>query len=66
MLITDTFSTARKAIGVNKKRSGLTMLGVIIGVGSVVLMTAVGASMEVLILGQISSIGAKSMVVFPG
>jgi putative ABC transport system permease protein len=66
MLIADTFSAARKAIGVNKKRSGLTMLGVIIGVGSVVLMTAVGASMEVLILGQISSIGAKSMVVFPG
>lgn len=42
------------------------MLGVIIGVGSVVLMTSVGASMEKLILGQISSIGAESMVVFPG
>jgi putative ABC transport system permease protein len=42
------------------------MLGVIIGVGSVVLMTSVGASMEHLILGQISSIGAQSMVVFPG
>jgi len=66
MFLTDTFVVARKAIGVNKKRSGLTMLGVIIGVGSVVLMTAVGASMEVLILGQISSIGAQSMVVFPG
>jgi len=66
MFITDTFATARRAIGVNRKRSMLTMLGVIIGVSSVVLMTAVGASMEVLILSQISSIGAQSMVVFPG
>ncbi|HLD32922.1 MAG TPA: ABC transporter permease [Candidatus Peribacteraceae bacterium] len=66
MFITDTFATARRAIGVNRKRSILTMLGVIIGVSSVVLMTAVGASMEVLILSQISSIGAQSMVVFPG
>lgn len=42
------------------------MLGVIIGVGSVVLMTSVGASLEELILGQISSLGPQSMVIFPG
>ena len=66
MFLTDTFSAARKAIAINRGRSALTMLGVIIGVGSVVLMTAVGASMEGLILGQISSLGSQSMVVFPG
>ncbi len=42
------------------------MLGIIIGVASVVLMSSVGASMEGVILGQISSLGAKSMVIFPG
>lgn len=66
MLITDTLSAARQSLTRNKNRSLLTMLGVIIGVGSVVLMTSVGSSMEQLILGQISSIGAESMVVFPG
>ena len=42
------------------------MLGIIIGVGSVVLMTGVGKSMEGVILGQISSLGSRSMVIFPG
>jgi len=42
------------------------MLGIIIGVASVVLMTSVGESMEGLILGQISSIGTNSMILFPG
>ncbi len=47
-------------------RSLLTMLGIIIGVGSVVLMSSVGESMEGVILSQISSLGPKSMVIFPG
>lgn len=42
------------------------MLGIIIGVGSVVLMSSVGESMEGVILSQISSLGSKSMVIFPG
>lgn len=50
----------------NVTRSMLTMLGIIIGVGSVVLMSSVGGSMEGVILGQISSLGPKSMVIFPG
>lgn len=50
----------------NASRSMLTMLGIIIGVGAVVLMSSIGASMQGVILGQISSLGAKSMVIFPG
>jgi putative ABC transport system permease protein len=57
---------ARKGVTRNTGRSLLTMLGIIIGVGSVILMTGVGKSMEGVILGQISSLGAKSMVIFPG
>lgn len=66
MRIIDTAQVAKKSVTRNKSRAMLTMLGIIIGVGSVVLMTAVGASMEKLILSQISSIGAESMVIFPG
>ncbi len=66
MLVTDLLTAASKGISVNKSRALLTMLGIIIGVGAVVLMTGVGKSMEGVILGQISSLGAESMVIFPG
>lgn len=66
MLLNDTFRIALRGITTNKSRAMLTMLGIIIGVGSVVLMTSIGASVEGLILGQVSSLGAKSMVIFPG
>ncbi|MDP6575242.1 MAG: ABC transporter permease [Candidatus Peribacteraceae bacterium] len=47
-------------------RSLLTMLGIIIGVGAVVLMTGVGKSIEGVILGQIDFMGPKTMAIFPG
>ena len=66
MLIRDTVRTAIKGVTTNASRSALTMLGIIIGVGSVVLMSSVGASMKGVILSQVSSLGSKSMVIFPG
>lgn len=66
MLFLDTLSIAWRGIGANFLRSMLTMLGIIIGVGSVVLMTSIGASVEQLILSQISTLGAQSMIVIPG
>ena len=66
MLIPDLFSTALRGVTINASRSMLTMLGIIIGVGAVVLMSSIGASMQGVILGQISSLGSKSMVIFPG
>jgi putative ABC transport system permease protein len=66
MRLNDTFRAAFKGVTVNAMRSLLTMLGIIIGVGSVVLMSSVGQSMQGVILGQISSLGPKSMVIFPG
>ncbi len=62
----DIFRAASKGVTVNIMRSFLTMLGIIIGVGAVVLMSAVGQSMQGVILSQISSLGPKSMVIFPG
>jgi len=66
MTLRDTFQTALKGVTVNATRSLLTMLGIIIGVGAVVLMSSVGASMQDVILSQVSSLGSKSMVIFPG
>jgi putative ABC transport system permease protein len=66
MRYSDTFSTAVTGVRTNLSRSILTMLGIVIGIASVVLMSSVGESMKGVILGQISSLGAKSMVVFPG
>lgn len=66
MRISDTLRTAGKAVTANRSRAALTMLGIIIGVGSVVLMSSIGASMQGVILSQISSLGSRSMVIFPG
>lgn len=63
---TDTFKTALKGVTTNMSRALLTMLGIIIGVGSVTLMTGIGKSMEGVILGQISILGSNNMVIFPG
>ncbi len=66
MLLSDTFSTALTGVRTHASRSLLTMLGIVIGIASVVLMSCVGESMKGVILGQISSLGPKSMVIFPG
>ncbi|MCF7844210.1 MAG: ABC transporter permease [Kiritimatiellales bacterium] len=66
MLLRDLFSTASKGVTVNRMRSLLTMLGIIIGVGAVVLMTGIGKSVEGVILGQIDIMGPQTMVIFPG
>jgi putative ABC transport system permease protein len=66
MKIADTLTAAAKGVSGNPTRSLLTMLGIIIGVGAVVLMSSVGESMTGVILSQISSLGSKSMVIFPG
>jgi putative ABC transport system permease protein len=65
MLTKDLLSTAFGGITVNKTRSALTMLGIIIGVASVVLMVSLGKSFQNYILTQIASIGTDTMDIFP-
>lgn len=66
MRFRDTVTIALKGVTGNSARSLLTMLGIIIGVGAVVLMTSVGKSMESVILGQISALGPKTIAMWPG
>src|SRR3990172_8819868 len=61
-----TIKIALAAIKVNKMRSGLTMLGVIIGVVAVITMLAVGTGARRMIASQIASIGSNLLIILPG
>ncbi|OGJ64919.1 hypothetical protein A3E47_03400 [Candidatus Peribacteria bacterium RIFCSPHIGHO2_12_FULL_54_10] len=50
----------------NKMRSGLTMLGVIIGVASVVLMVAIGRGAQKTVTDRIQSMGTNLLIIQPG
>ena len=66
MNFTNTVITALKAIMTNKGRSFLTMLGVIIGVASVVLLIAIGNGLSAFITEQFNDLGANTINVVPG
>jgi putative ABC transport system permease protein len=57
---------AQRALGRNKMRTALTMLGVIIGVGAVIAMVAIGQGAHASIRAKIASLGANSLIVLPG
>lgn len=61
-----TFYIAIKAILSNKSRSFLTMLGVIIGVGSVVLLTSIGTGLQSYVEEQFASLGSNVLYIVPG
>lgn len=51
---------------VNKMRSALTMLGIIIGVGAVITMVAVGSGAKARIAEQIASMGSNMLIILSG
>jgi macrolide transport system ATP-binding/permease protein len=57
---------ALRAIGRNKLRAGLTMLGVFIGVAALIAMVAVGEGARSAVESQIQSLGTDLLVVLPG
>lgn len=57
---------ALKALARNKMRSLLTTLGVVIGVGSVIMMQAMGEGATALVSNEISSLGSNMLIVMPG
>ena len=60
-----TFKVAWEGLTLNKARSFLTTLGVIIGVAAVIVMLAVSAGAEAEIADQINSLGANLIMVMP-
>ncbi|MDK9716326.1 MAG: ABC transporter permease [Trichlorobacter sp.] len=57
---------ALRALRINKMRSFLTMLGIIIGIAAVIAMMAVGSGASYVISQQIASIGSNILLVIPG
>jgi len=57
---------AARALRTNKMRSFLTMLGIIIGIASVIAMVAIGSGASKVISEQISSMGSNMLLVLPG
>jgi putative ABC transport system permease protein len=57
---------ALRALQINKMRSFLTMLGIIIGVGAVIVMVAIGSGAQEMIAQQIASMGSNLLMVVPG
>jgi putative ABC transport system permease protein len=65
MLITDLFQETYTALLANKSRSGLTILGIIIGIGSVIAMISVGQGASGSIQSSIQSIGSNLVMIMP-
>jgi len=57
---------ALRALGRNKMRSALTMLGIIIGVGAVIAMVSVGQGAQSMVQDQINSMGSNILIIMPG
>lgn len=66
MNISNLFKIALKALNNNKMRCFLTMLGIIIGVGSVITMLAIGQGSKDSIKKQISEMGSNMIMIHPG
>jgi putative ABC transport system permease protein len=66
MRVRATAQLALIALAANKARTGLTMLGVIIGVAAVVTMMAVGAGAQARVAEQIRSLGSNLIIVLSG
>jgi putative ABC transport system permease protein len=66
MTYRDAIVSAFDALRLNKLRSALTMLGIIIGVAAVIAMVAVGGGAREQVVAQIRSLGSNLLIVTPG
>ncbi len=66
MRIKDLFKETTAAINANRARSALTILGIVIGIGSVIAMISIGQGASSSITEQIESGGTNLLTVSPG
>jgi len=66
MLLGEIFQVALQAIRANKLRSFLTMLGIIIGVGAVITMVALGSGAQKAVQARIQALGPTLLSIYPG
>ncbi|HRY60080.1 MAG TPA: ABC transporter permease [Patescibacteria group bacterium] len=66
MKITNTIRISLAGLKANKLRSALTILGIVIGITSIILVVSIGNGAQGLILGEIQSMGSRTLTVEPG
>jgi putative ABC transport system permease protein len=66
MNFTESLRIALRALGANKLRAALTMLGIIIGVGAVITLMSAGEGVSVYVEEQFQGIGSNLLFVLPG
>jgi putative ABC transport system permease protein len=66
MKIKDTIKTSFGGLTTHKSRSLLTILGIVIGITSIILVMSIGESAQELILGQINQFGSNNVSIHPG
>ena len=66
MLASDLTQEIYTAVTVNKSRSGLTVLGIVIGIASVIIMVSIGRGAQSSIQSSIQAIGSNLLMVRPG
>src|ERR1700753_2697788 len=66
MTIADTIQETYTALSANKARSGLTVLGIVIGISSVIALVSIGNGAQASINASIQSIGSNLIIIMPG
>ena len=66
MSIKNSIFTAVNGLRTHKSRSFLTILGIVIGITSIILIMSVGQGAQNLILGQVQGLGSRTIAVIPG
>ena len=66
MRLRDSLRSARESLRHGKMRSFLTMLGIVIGIASVIILMSIGQSAQDLILQQVQGLGSNLIIVIPG
>jgi putative ABC transport system permease protein len=66
MNLLESLSVALRALTINKMRSALTMLGIIIGISAVITLVSVGQGVQTVVAEQMEGIGSNLIFVMPG
>ncbi len=66
MTVFDIFQETYIALSSNKVRTGLTMLGIVIGIGSVIAMVSIGQGAKAQIQSSIEGLGSNLLTILPG
>lgn len=66
MMISDLFAETYAALSGNKARSGLTMLGIVIGISSVIVLVGVGQGATSSVTANIAALGTNLLTISPG